>query len=94
VGGVLVLQAVFEAHTVKRRISIMAPIELETRLTVLEREVARLRSRVEGTGRPGAPWWEQIADTFADDPAHEKAMKLGRDYRASLRTRKASVRKG
>ena len=63
----------------------MAPIELEARLAVLEREVARLKTRVEGAGRPETPWWERIASTFADDPGHERAMKLGREYRASLR---------
>lgn len=72
----------------------MAPIELEARLAVLEREVARLKSKVDGTGQPGARWWERIAGSFADDPAHEKAMKLGREYRASLRPGKPRVRKG
>jgi hypothetical protein len=79
---------------VKGRVVIMAPTELEARLVVLEREVARLKSRVEGTGQAGAPWWERIAGTFADDPAHEKAMKLGREYRASLRPGKARAGKG
>jgi hypothetical protein len=72
----------------------MAAIELEARLMVLEREVARLKSMVEGTGQPGAPWWERVAGSFADDPAHEKAMKLGREYRTSLRPGKARGRKG
>jgi len=72
----------------------MAPTELEARLVVLEREVARLKSSVGRTGQAEAPWWERIAGTFADDPAHEKAMKLGREYRASLRPGTAAVRKG
>ncbi len=72
----------------------MAPIEIEARLAFLEREVAQLKSQVKGTGQPDRPWWERIAGTFADDPAHDKAMKLGREYRASLRPRKPRGRKG
>lgn len=71
----------------------MAPAELEARLAVLEREVARLRSRVEATGPADAPWWERVAGTFADDPAHETAMTLGREYRASLRSEEPGARK-
>ncbi len=71
----------------------MAPIELEARLAVLEREVAQLKSRVEGTRPADAPWWERVAGTFADDPAHETAMKLGREYRASLRPETPGARK-
>jgi hypothetical protein len=83
-----------DAHRVKRKVVLMKPTELESRLVVLERELARLKSKVEGTGKSRAPWWEHIAGTFADDPAHEKAMALGREYRASLRPGKARVRKG
>ncbi|ACK65659.1 conserved hypothetical protein [Rippkaea orientalis PCC 8801] len=31
------------------------------------------------------PWWEQIVGTFADDSVYDEAMKLGREYRESLR---------
>ncbi len=72
----------------------MAAIEVATRLAVLEREVARLRSKVEGTETADVPWWERVVGTFADDQAHKTAMKLGRDYRASLRPRKPRTRKG
>jgi hypothetical protein len=71
----------------------MPPLELETRVANLEAEVARLRSRVESSGTPPTPWWERIAGTFADDPAHERAMKLGRAYRESLRPGKPKARK-
>jgi hypothetical protein len=66
---------------------------LETRVAILEGEVARLRARVEPGGAPATPWWERIAGTFHNDAAHEQAMKLGRAYRESLRPGKPKVRK-
>ena len=50
----------------------------------MEEELARLKSKMEGID-PSKPWWERIAGTFEDDPVYEKAMKLGREYRRSLR---------
>ncbi len=32
------------------------------------------------------PWWKQISGRFANDLAYDEAMKLGRDYRNSLRS--------
>jgi hypothetical protein len=71
----------------------MPSLEIETRVAKLEAEVERLRSRVEAGGTPPTPWWERIAGTFADDPAHEQATKLGRTYRESLRPGKPKPRK-
>jgi len=71
----------------------MPPLEIEKRVAILEAEVERLRSKVELAGTPTMPWWERIAGTFANDPAHEKAMKLGRAYRQSLRPREPKARK-
>jgi hypothetical protein len=71
----------------------MPPLEIETRVAILEAEVERLRARVESGGMPPTPWWERIAGTFADDPAHQQAMKLGRTYRASLRPGMPEARK-
>jgi hypothetical protein len=62
----------------------MPPLDLETRVAILEAEVERLRAKVEPGGTRPTPWWERIAGTFADDHAHEQAMKLGRAYRESL----------
>jgi hypothetical protein len=71
----------------------MPPRELEARVALLEAEVQRLRAKVEPGGTRSTPWWERIAGTFTDDPAHEQAMKLGRAYRESLRPGKPRDRK-
>lgn len=60
----------------------MTNIEIEKRLKILEAEIAVLKSKVEQKSETNAvPWWKQIIGTFADDPAHEEAMRLGREYR-------------
>ncbi|MBI3929118.1 MAG: hypothetical protein HY319_26475 [Armatimonadetes bacterium] len=60
----------------------MAKTPLEERVAALEQEVAVLKRRLEPEGRP---WWERILGTFADDPVFDDAMRLGRQYRESLR---------
>jgi hypothetical protein len=64
----------------------MAAPKLETRVAALEQEVARLRERVEGNNQP---WWKAIWGSFANDPAFLEAMRLGREYRESLRPKPA-----
>jgi hypothetical protein len=54
--------------------------QLEERLTLLEAEIERLKCKVE-PNRADLTWWEKIAGTFAENPAYDKAMKLGREYR-------------
>lgn len=61
---------------------------VEERLVALEREVARLRCKVEGQEQGERAWWKQIAGTFENDPYYAEAMKLGRQYRESLRPKK------
>ncbi len=56
----------------------------EKRVAALEAELARLRRKIE-TGESARPWWERIAGTFEKDPVYEKAMKMGREYRKSLK---------
>jgi hypothetical protein len=60
------------------------PEQLEERVALLEAEVARLKHKVD-SDEPVKPWWDQIVGTFADNPAYEEAMQLGREYRDSLR---------
>jgi hypothetical protein len=64
----------------------MAVVSLKERVAVLEAEVARLKERLaEGRSQAIVPWWEQIYGTLADSPEYEEAMRLGREYRESLR---------
>ena len=60
-------------------------VELESRVAVLEAKVERLQRELQAVVPDGRPWWQQIAGSFADDPAFEEAMRLGREYRESLR---------
>ncbi|MDZ7963837.1 MAG: hypothetical protein RM368_02510 [Nostoc sp. DedSLP03] len=60
------------------------PEQLEERVANLEAEVALLKNKVESNSS-SIPWWEQIAGTFADNSAYDEAMRLGREYRDSLR---------
>jgi hypothetical protein len=69
----------------------MAAEQLERRVTALEAEVARLRDRLEKVDaqreavNQSEPWWRKIAGTFEGDPIYAEAMRLGRQYRESLR---------
>lgn len=59
---------------------------LEERVAALEIELGQLkRQQVTDENIPEKPWWEKIRGTFKDDPAYEEAMRLGREYRESLR---------
>ena len=58
------------------------PEQLETRVALLEAEVARLKHQLEPDSSP-TPWWEKIVGTFADNSAYDEAMQLGREYRES-----------
>ena len=62
----------------------MTNTDLENRIAVLEAEVALLKSKIEKRDdKSDVPWWKQHLGIFADDPAHEEAMRLGREYRES-----------
>jgi hypothetical protein len=58
---------------------------VEERLAILEAEVAQLKQQLAVKTSDNAPWWNKIVGSFANDPAYDEAMKLGREYRQSLR---------
>lgn len=62
----------------------MVTTELELRVTAIEKELAKLKEKVSKEDE-SSPWWEKISGTFANDPMFEEAMRLGREYRESLR---------
>ena len=65
----------------------MTKVKLADRVATLEAEFARLKARIDALGKAKLPWWEQIAGSFANDPAYEEAMRLGREWRESFRSK-------
>ena len=54
---------------------------LEERVALLERDVLQLKQQL---SKPAAiPWWEQISGVFANTPAFDEVVELGRRYRES-----------
>ena len=70
------------------------PATLEERVKGLERQVARLREQqAAGAAGGGREWLDDLYGAFAGDATFEQAMKLGRQYRTSLRPRTKSSRR-
>jgi hypothetical protein len=63
-------------------------VSLESRIAELERQVAHLQEQQKARMAPGGrEWLDDLYGAFAGDPVFERAMKLGREYRKSLRPR-------
>ena len=62
---------------------------LKNRVDILEQELASLKARI--NGNPASPWWVELFGVCKDDPLFDKAMKLGAQYRQSLRPKRASL---
>lgn len=71
----------------------MAAVRLKDRVAALEAAVAQLKAKVEAGEKPTEPWWDRIAGTFANDPAYEEAMRLGREWREAFRPKPRKGRK-
>ncbi|MCW3097291.1 MAG: hypothetical protein JWL77_2909 [Chthonomonadaceae bacterium] len=64
----------------------MATATLEERMAAVEQELAQLKKQLKAeTSSSPRPWWEKIAGTFANSEHYDEAMRLGREYRESLR---------
>ena len=70
----------------------MASGSIEERVAALEAEVAQLKDRLHDR-EPEKAGWKAIVGTFLNDPYYEEAMKLGRQYRESLRPKKKKKKK-
>ncbi len=71
----------------------MASVSLGDRVAALEAEVARLKAKIEGTIPQKNPWLDTVWGSFANDPAFEEAMRLGREWRESFRPKPRKRRK-
>jgi hypothetical protein len=65
---------------------------LEHRVAALEAEVAQLKDRILNP-EPKKVGWKLIVGTFLNDPYYEEAMRIGREYRESLRPKKKQKKK-
>ncbi len=63
----------------------MSQIEVESEIRDLKADMDVLKKKIARLEKGDLPWWKQIIGTFADDPAHEEAMRLGREYRNAQR---------
>lgn len=68
-------------------------LSIEERLSALEKKVAEL------TAEPASDLiyrdgWESTVGMFADDPGYDEMVRLGAEYRESLRPPKHSVDSG
>lgn len=61
----------------------MSTTTLEERVALLEQEVLQLKRQLQKPAE--VPWWEQIGGVFANVPAFDEAVLLGRKYRESQR---------
>ncbi len=70
----------------------MARVTLSQRVAALEAQVAELKAMLQA--KPAAdPWMEDVWGAFANDPVFEEAVRLGREYRESLRPKPRRRRK-
>jgi len=66
----------------------MATETLEERVAVVEQELAQLKKQLQvATPASPRPWWEKIAGTFANSEHYDEAMRFGREYRESQRSK-------
>ncbi len=72
----------------------MTITELEQRLLSLEQAVQHLQKEPGAKDRSARRWWVEQAGRFADDPVFEEIVRLGREYRQSLRPKNTKGKHG
>ena len=60
------------------------PTTVEERLTAVEQQLVDLRRRLPSQ-TDGKSWVERIAGTFKDDPDFGEIVRLGREFRKSVK---------
>lgn len=63
----------------------MSTAEIELRVTVLEKELAILKQKIEKGDVSDTPWWQKISGKFSESDNFEEAARIGREYRESLK---------
>ena len=58
---------------------------MEDRVAALETDMARVKEQLEKVVPAQKDWIDEIYGAFENDPIYEEAMRLGREYRESLR---------
>ena len=63
--------------------------KLEQRVTVLERELRKMRSDLKAVRKASQQaWWKRLAGRFKNDPLFDQTIKAGKAYRRSLASRR------
>jgi hypothetical protein len=70
----------------------MMGANLEKRVQALEEAVACLRNELRGGVDPRRAWWRETVGRFKDDPVFEEIVRLGKQYRESLRPKRKKRR--
>ena len=64
----------------------MPTVTLEDRLTAVEHELEQLKQRLDDVKNlPPAHYWDRVFGSFADSEGFDEAVRLGREYRESLK---------
>jgi hypothetical protein len=63
----------------------MASETIEERLSDLEKRVHKIEDKFGNASNADPPWWRKIAGRFKNNPEFDEAMRLGKEYRESLR---------
>jgi hypothetical protein len=66
---------------------------IEQRLARVEQEVAQLKANAASSGKYDVPWLDRIAGAFENNAVFKEAMRLGEEYRRSLKPKPKKSRK-